>query len=688
MTLFETASGEESLEDDWFRVLAETTSAAIVVFRDQRFLYVNSAAEELTGHAAEELLALPDLWQLVAPEQREPTRRRGASWLAGEDLPRGTELQLLQRGGGARWVELSANRVRWRGEPAVIATLIDISRHRRVERELSREKELAQVTLESIGEGVLRTDDAGRVDYLNPAAERITGWTLEEARGREVTEVYQVIHESTRAVRRNPVETCLDERRAIALPGLFVLLGRAGEEYTIRDSVAPILGPEGEISGAVLAFRDLTHVRGLERQMVYLASHDTLTGLLNRQELEIYLEAALENARDREAEHALLYLDLWEFKLVNDCYGHVAGDELLRRVAELLKSEVGERGILGRVGDDDFALLLEDRSPSEARDFARDLRHAFRDVRFNWGGQSFEVGVSIGLVPITPASESVAQILKAADAACHLARQSGRNQIHVYVQDDAAVAERHGRLHWVRRIRRCLAEDRFCLYYQEIRPLAGGGGLVEILVRMIDDDGSHLSPGTFIPVAENHDLAPSLDRWVLRQTLARMSQGTNGPLHAAPVTINLSGQSLGDGTFLEDLVDLVQGSGVEPRRLSFEITETAAVANLSRALRFIETLKEMGCRFILDDFGSGLSSFGYLKNLPVDIVKIDGQFVRSMETDPIRRAMVSAINQIGQVMGLQTIAEWVETEATYDMLRDLGVDFVQGFLIHKPEPLR
>lgn len=528
----------------------------------------------------------------------------------------------------------------------------------RVDSAVARADELAQVTLEAIGEGVIRTDTAGRIDYMNPVAEELTGWRLAEARGLELAAIYQVANESSRRPRRNLVEICLAEKRTVELPGLFMLRGRGGHEYIIRDSVAPLITAADEVLGTVVVFRDLTQVRGLERQMAYITSHDALTGLLNRQEFEIYLEAALESARDQGAEHVVLYLDLWEFKLINDCYGLVAGDELLRQVADLLQNRVGEQGILGRLGGDNFGLLLENATPQASRRLARDLRRHFRELRFSWGGQRFEVGMSVGLVPVTAASESVFELMKAADAACYLAQRSGRNKIHAYVPDDAAVAERYGRLHWVQRSRRSMVEDRFCLYHQEIRPLssAGAPALHEILVRMIDSAGDHVEPDAFIPIAEDHDLAPALDRWVVRQMLKQLA---HGELEGIAVSVNLSGHSLGDD--IDDLAGYLQASPVAAERIHFEITETAAVAHLSRALELIDSLRAMGCHFILDDFGSGMSSFAYLKNLPVDFLKIDGEFVRSMESDPIRRAMVASINEIGQLMGLKTIAEWVES---------------------------
>ena len=682
------------LEDEDFRALAEATPVATLILHDKRVIYANREAERLTGYPQAELQAFDDCQTLFPGFQRACEGLRvtsnpdSTSSRQETGDAKSSRLKLRRNSGEQVWVEAASRRAHFQGTAASVVTLVDVSMHRLAEEALARDKELAQVTLASIGDGVIRTDASGHIDYMNPVAERLTGWSLGEMMHRGVDKAYQVIHESTRRPRPNLVERCLLEKRTIVTPGLFALQSRAGEEFIIRDSVAPIPGPGNEVAGTVVVFRDLTRVRGLEQQMVYLESHDTLTGLLHRQEFEIYLEAALESARDQGLKHAMLYLDLWEFKLINDCFGHVAGDELLRRVAAQLRSEVGQH-ILGRVSGDDFTLLLENHSAIEARVVAQELQRSFRDFRFNWGGQLFEVGLNVGLVPITTASESVQQIFRAAGAACFLARQGGRNRVHTYAADDAEVAERHGRLHWVQRIRRALAEDRFRLYQQEIRSLKPeGSGLCEILIRMVDATGDHLEPGEFTPIAEHHDLASSIDRWVVRHSLSYLSRQTDDPATRGRVSINLSAQSLSDESFLEDVLGYLKTSGVDAQRIFFEITETTAVANLSRALHFIEAVKEMGCRFILDDFGSGFSSFAYLKNLPVDILKIDGEFVRSMESDPIRRAMVASINQVAQVMGIETIAEWAETEATYDMLCEIGVDYVQGFWLHRPEELK
>lgn len=675
-----------SYQEDWFRVLAESTSSAVVIYHGGGILFANRAMEDLCGLTATELRELQDPWQLVAPQFREEARARNRSWSKEHETNRRIKLQLRHRDGEDRWAEVAGYSIFCDGHPATIATIVDVTSHRRAEKYLARDQELTQVALQSIDEGVIRTDIDAKVDYMNPVAERLSGWSLQEAKGQPIDHIYRVVSESTRQPRHDVVALSLLEGRALAQPGLWLLRSREGEEFTIRDSVAPLLDKDETVIGAVLVIRDLTRLRGLEQQMVYLASHDTLTGLLNRQEFEIHLEVALDVARERKTGHCLTYIDVVELKLVNDAYGIVAGDELLRQVADLLQEAIGDLGILGRVAGNDFALLLQDCGEPESRALARDILRRLRDFRFTWGGHHLEIGLSIGLVTFDERSESVHQLFQQADAACHLARQNGRNQIYTY-GTDAALSERYGRLIWVQKIHQALMKDRFCLYHQEIRPLRPetGPSMHEMLVRMLDDDGSHVPPSSFIPIAESHDLAPVLDRWVVRNTLQILARDDYEPLRGAPVTVNLSGLSLGDEAFREDVMSYIESSGVDPSRLYFEITETAAVANLARALRFIEAIKGLGCRFILDDFGSGFSSFAYLKNLPVEILKIDGQFVRSVATDPVHRAMVGSVSHIGQVMGLATIAEWVEDGSTLDLLEELGVDYVQGFHIHRPQ---
>jgi diguanylate cyclase (GGDEF)-like protein/PAS domain S-box-containing protein len=560
---------------------------------------------------------------------------------------------------------------------------------------LYRDWERAVATLAAIGDGVVRTDAHGRVDFLNPAAEELIGGADEEALGRPVMELFRLVDEASREPLPDPVTACLEEGRVVSTPEHALLLGAAGGERAVRGSATPIYDAAGNALGAVLVFRDVTARRGMEREMIYLASHDALTGLLNRREFEVRLQRAILSARFDGGEHALLYLDLDEFKVVNDTCGHLIGDQLLRQVTALLRARVRRSDALARLGGDEFGVLLEDCPTARARQTAEEMRHTLRDFRFSFRGQVFEVGASIGLVPIGAGCGDLAEVMSAADAACYVAKDRGRNRVHEYEPDDTGLALRHGEMQWIQRIHNAFEERRFRLYFQAIKPLGGepsslAGGepppMCEILLRMLDREGKVIEPSAFVVAAERYHLIGSLDRWVVQTALAAVGEAQRGGA-ATLFTVNLSGQSLSDESFLAFVVEQLAASGVDPRRICFEITETAAMSKLDSALRFLSTLRDQGCRFALDDFGSGLSSFAYLRNLPVDFLKIDGALVQDMAQDPVKRAMVEAINRIGHVMGMRTIAEWVESREVLDVLTALGVDYGQGFWLCRAEPL-
>lgn len=571
-----------------------------------------------------------------------------------------------------------------------IGIALDVTGHRRAEEALARERERSQATLASLGEGVIRTDARGIVDYLNPVAERLTGFSTEEARGRPLAEVYRVVNEVTRQPAEEPVTRCLAENRPVMPPGERVLVSGDGGELSVRDSAAPIRSQDGEPVGAVLVFSDVTAVRDMEREMTYLASHDRLTGLLNRAELERRLGRALEHLVEQRRPCALLQVDLAQFKVVNDTCGHLAGDEMLKRVARLLRSRLSSQHAVARLGADEFALLLNDCPLPEARGIAEELRAGFEGYRFSWQDRSFEVGVCIGLASAR-ADHSVTDLMIAADTACLLAKESGRNRIHEYQPDDEALAARYREMHWIHRIYKAHEEGRFRLYCQPVQPLRKGGeeGLMgEVLIRMVGEDGKLILPRTFVPAAERYRLVSFIDRWVVRQSLELLAGGAAvGGRRLDRLAINLSGDSLADETFFEFVVGQLEAHRVEAEKILFEITETAAIANLTGALRFISELKERGARFVLDDFGSGLSSFAYLKNLPVDYLKIAGEFVRGVKDVPIHRTLVRSINQIGHDLGLETIAEEVEDEETLRVVEELQLDYAQGYWIARPEPL-
>ena len=574
-----------------------------------------------------------------------------------------------------------------------IGIAVAVVRHStRAERALFNEKERAEVTLHSIADAVISTDALGRIEFMNPIAEQLTGWREAQALGEFINTVFCVVNELTREaipchIGDETIPNALDAQ--IHPNGL--LISNDGDEYAIEKSLAPIRDGLGVIIGYVLVFHDVTHSRHLAHQLSWQATHDVLTGLANRREFERVMQQVCESAKGSSKPNALLYMDLDQFKIVNDTCGHAAGDELLRQLAAIIGASVREGDSLFRLGGDEFAVVLTGCPVNRAVVIANELRQSIEDFRFIWQEKPFSIGVSIGLVPITMESEGMAQILAAADAACYAAKEKGRNRVQVYEASDTELSERKGEMRWLPRINRALEENRFSLYYQKIVTVNANTGLgdaqYEVLLRMLDEQGKLVPPQAFIPAAERYNLMPQVDRWVIRNSLAWIAAHAPSLQGISTVYINLSGQSLNDETFLSFVEEQIKQVGTLSVRIGFEITETAAVANLSRAMHFINKLKALGCSFALDDFGIGMSSFAYLKSLPVDKIKIDGLFVRDILTDRIDCAMVEAINRIGHEMGIETVAEFVENDAILEKLKLIGVDYAQGYAIHMPAAL-
>ncbi|MBI5936459.1 MAG: EAL domain-containing protein [Betaproteobacteria bacterium] len=563
----------------------------------------------------------------------------------------------------------------------------DREQRKRFEALLFEEKERALVTLQSIGDAVITTDITGHVEFLNPIAERLTGWTTDEARGRPLIEVFHIVNEMTRIEVENPVDKALRLNGVVGLANHTLLIRRDGEEFAIEDSAAPIRDRDGKVIGVVLVFHDVTESRQMAEEIAYQASHDALTGLVNRREFEQRLNHLISNATTEQRQHALLYIDLDQFKVVNDTCGHSAGDELLRQLTLIMQDKIRGSDMLARLGGDEFGVLLENCPLDKAQHVAENLIELVKGFRFVWSDKAFVVGASIGIVAITEHSRDWASLLGNADTACYLAKEKGRNRLQVYHVEDAELAKRYSEMHWVGRINKAFEEDRFLLYHQAIVPTSRRTDELphfEMLVRMIDEDGQLVTPSVFIPAAERYNLMGALDRWVVSNALNWVVAHKDTPMICA---INLSGHSIGDEGFLRFLIDQIKGTGVQPHNLCFEITETAAIANLDKAVHFIRELKLRGCRFALDDFGAGLSSFAYLKNLPVDYLKIDGSFVKDIDRNETSYAMVEAINKIGHTMKIKTIAEFVETPIIMEKLAAIGVDFAQGFGISEPMPL-
>ncbi len=681
--------GEEALRgsEAKFRGLFESIAEGVYQSgRDGRLLSVNPAFVAMLGYrSAEEMYALSSAALLYwDPADRAEFARRVDS----EGEIRDAEFLMRRRDGQQLVVLENARPMRDAAGRHVgyEGTIANITERKRAEQAIFAEKERAQVTLESIGDAVISTDAEGRIQYINPVAEALTAWSLADARGQPIAAVLRLVNEIT----REPIETSLDG--ALGRAGAqgpadhAVLITRTGHEVAIQESAAPLCDRQGRVIGAVVVFHDVTKERRLRRALSWQASHDALTGLINRREFDNRLHGALLSAQRGEGSYALLYIDLDQFKVVNDTCGHQAGDRLLRDVTGLLQTRVRATDTIARLGGDEFGVLLEGVTLEQATRIAEGVRQAIRDFRFVWGTGTLSVGASIGIVQIRAETENVASVMSAADIACYAAKDAGRNRIHVYGAE--GVSHRHREMHWVARVTRAAEDNRLELYFQPIVSLGGTAGRAfhELTVRLRDDSGELVAPSEFIPAAERYNVMSAIDRWVVERALellrARQRAGQPLPLLA----VNLSGTSLNEQSFVDFVLQSV-GEPAIAAALCFEITETAAVTSLANARFLMTELKARGCKFSLDDFGTGVSSFVYLKSLPVDFLKIDGQFISHITHDAVNRSMVEAIAKVGRALGIATVAECVESEAVLGELKNIGVDYAQGFYLAEPLPI-
>ena len=631
----------------------------------------------------------PDWRRLVHPDEMARVQMMIRDHIAGKTPIFESVHRMRHCNGDWRWV-ISRAKARTDGTGRLrrlVGVEADITERKLYEDALFKEKESAQITLQSIGDGVITTDQHLTIEYLNPVAEDLTGWRFEEAQGKNIDDIFRGFHEETCEPLENQLSVAIRRSRAIKSVRPTLLIKRDGNEMYIESTASPIRDGSGAVSGGVLVFHDVSESRELNRKLSYHASHDILTGLVNRREFESRLERSLRSARAREASYALCHLDVDQFKIINDTCGHSAGDALLGQVGALLKTKIRWRDTLARLGGDEFGVLLESCTLEDALRMADQLRETIRSYKFVWEERTFRLGCSVGVVPITGDSEDVAALLSAADSACAAAKEAGRNRVYSFQENDIDLMRRRREMQWAARINNALEESRFELYRMTILPLqkADPGAHYELLLRMTDETGKIVSPDNFINAAERYGITPAIDRWVIENAFRWLVSEADERERLALCSINLSGQSLGDDKFLPFVIDQFHRSGLDASKICFEITETAAIASFSQANRFIQALKELGCKFALDDFGTGLSSFGYLKHFPVDFLKIDGSFVKEILHDPIDREMVRSINEIGHLTGKLTIAEFAENAEIINVLRSLGVDYAQGYGIATPQ---
>lgn len=659
-------------------------------------IYFSKRWYEMLGYTYEEGLKFSsNLSSIIHPDDLESTNKKFAAFRKQDSELYENLSRIRHKRGDYRWVRTRAKGVFDSSGKLirVVATELDVTDTHLYEAEFKREKENAAVTLDAIGDGVISTDTEGLVEYMNPVAEQLTGWELSEAQGLPIREIFRVFHEETCEPIENPLLLSVRRKSKIKSIRPSLMVKRDGTEQFIESTAAPITGTrDGKvIVGGVLVFHDVTESRELNRRLSYHASHDILTGLANRAEYEKQLANTILKVGTNENFYTLCHLDIDRFKMINDTCGHAAGDLLLSQLGALFKSKIRWRDVIARISSDNFGLISEVSNMAEAEAVIEDLRASVNDFKFVWDERTYNITASIGMVPIPNSSTTLEELLTTAESACTAAKEAGRNRVHVFKENDLDLIRRKREMQWAARITTALDEDRFEIFRQYIHPLDESGEKekvhYELLLRMRDEKNKLVSPSLFIAAAERYGLIKRIDRWVVSHTFQWLVSEADERERLGMCSINLSGQSMSDDKFLDFVIDQFDVSGLDPSLICFEITETAAIASYAKATHFIETLKDLGCKFALDDFGTGHASFGYLKQFPVDYLKIDGSFVKGIVSDPIDREMVRTINEIGHLTGKKTIAEFAENQEIIKILRELGVNYAQGFGFSQPEQI-
>jgi len=560
--------------------------------------------------------------------------------------------------------------------------------------ELLQEKEKAVAALESVKDSIFSTDINGKITNMNAVAEKLTGWPANEAAGKNFFDIIELIDERSQKRVENFLDKVFNTKSVVKIPLRTVMISQSKQTYAVEGTASPVFNNANRLIGAVVVIRDVTDNRELQKKINYQAKHDKLTGFSNRYEFENQMLKIINDAKANGTRHALLYIDVDQFKVLNDTCGHFAGDQMLKQIGLLLKNNIRKMDIIARLGGDEFGIIIKNITIKDACIIADKICKSMQKFKFVWDKKLFTIGVSIGVVEINQNVSNFEYILSAADRSCYAAKEKGGGRYHLYCDEDQELSKRHGEMKLLSTIKEALETDKFCLYYQIIIPASIKEQCTwyETLIRMIDDDGNIILPNNFLPAAQRYNVMPAIDKWVIKKFFETYSTSwskynDNNDNIRLRFNINISGASLNDDSFLEFIKSQYAKHSIHAEAICFEITETIAVSNLSNANKFVLELKKLGFKFALDDFGSGLTSFEYLKYLPVDYLKIDGSFIKNITKSPIDYEMVSSINRIAHLMNMKTIAEFVENKEIYDCLKEIGVDYAQGYWVEKPVSL-
>ncbi len=680
-----------------FQAIIDYATDAMISIGEQGIISrFNPGAERIFGYAADEVIGKNIKLLMNSHNSEHHDEYLQKYLISGEKTIIGTpvEVEGKHKNGMAIKLVISISDTGINGIFRFSGILRDVTAEKTAEQALFNEKERAQTTLQALSDGVITIDLHSTITHVNRSAEKMLKCKSKQAISKHIDSQFLLLNEKTHAVISLDITKIVTLKSHISLMHKNALLKLAdGDLISIEYSVVTIQDMQGNISGTVLTFRDVTEARSLQKQLEFDARHDALTGLVNRKEFEYRLHHVLKynGGKRKSCARSLLFMDLDQFKIVNDTAGHAAGDELLKRISLILQDNVRERDTLARIGGDEFALLLEGCSTDDAVGIANIIIQAIKNFQFPWEGKNFRIGISIGITAIQGDVNSLDEILSQADAACYAAKDAGRNRLHIYSKDNEDLMRRKGEMWWTTEIIRASEENRLVLYQQKIMPINDETEKdlyhYEILIRMLDDDGSLVPPGNFLPAAERYKLMPMIDRWVVEKIFSWLSAHPEHIKKLSKCSINLSGPSMGDEDFHSFLQQAMDKSNIPAEKICWEITETAAISNFAGAQLFIDLMRAKGCKFSLDDFGAGLSSFGYLKNLKVDYLKIDGCFVKDMLNEPKDQLIVESIHNVGTGMHMKTIAEFVENDEILERLKSIGVDYAQGYGVAKPAPL-